>query len=267
MLTIREYARPKTMEEAMALLKSSKKSQVLGGGMLMLKLGNKSIDLAVDLVDLGLDYIKPVENAVEIGAMASFHSVETDPFMKTAFSGMLPESLKYVVGVQFRNLATLGATAYSKYAFSDPNTALLALDTELVLYGDRRMAFDEFLTKRKRRFDILEKIVVKNPETTKAVFDSIRRSKGDFAVLNAAASICEGQYRISVGIRPRVAKLAKDAMTYLNENGLNAETAKVAAKMAGEELEFGTNLRASKAYREAVAPALVERVLLKLIEA
>lgn len=265
MLTIREYARPKTMDEAMALLKSSKKSQVLGGGMLMLKLGDKTIDLGVDLVDLGLDYIKPVENAVEIGAMATFHQIETDPYLKTCFSGVWTEAMKYIVGVQFRNLATLGATAYSKYAFSDPNTALLALDAELVMYGDRRMAFDEFLSKRKRRFDILEKIVIKNPETTKAAFDSIRRSKGDFALINAAASVCDGQYRISVGIRPRVAKLAPGAMAYLNENGLTPETAKVAGKMAAEELDFGTNLRASGEYRKAVTPALVERVLLKLL--
>lgn len=265
MLTIREYARPQTMDEAMTLLKSNKKSQVLGGGMLMLKLGDKTIDLAVDLVDLGLDYIKPIENAVEIGAMATFHSIETDPYLKNCFSGMWTDAMKYIVGVQFRNLATLGATAYSKYAFSDPNTALLALDAELVMYGDRRMAFDEFLAKRKRRFDILEKIVIKNPETTKAAFDSIRRSKGDFAVLNAAASVCNSQYRISVGIRPRVAKLATGAMAYLNENGLTTETAKTAAKMAADELDFATNLRASGEYRKAVAPALIERVLLKLL--
>ena len=54
----------------------------------------------------------------------------------------------------------------------------------------------------------------------------------------------DGQYRISVGIRPRVAKLATGAMAYLNENGLTPETAKTAAKMAADELDFATNLRA-----------------------
>jgi CO/xanthine dehydrogenase FAD-binding subunit len=276
MLTIREYARPKTMDEAMALLKSSKKSQVLGG-CAMLRLGDKTIDVAVDLSDLGLDGITQVGDTVEIGAMATLHQVETDPFLKQAYSGALSHAMRDIVGVQFRNIATLGGSVYGKFAFSDPNTALLALNTELVLYGNRRMTFEDFLTKRKRRFDILEKIILKNSGTTKAAFDAIRSSRGDFALLNAAASVTtytqtgtgdsKPEYRIAVGIRPRVAKLAVNAMSYLNEAGLTAESARKAAQIAAEELEFGTNLRASKIYREAIAPALIQRTLLKLLKA
>lgn len=266
MLSIRDYVRPQTMEEAMSLLKSSKKSQVISGGA-MLRLGDKVIDVAVDLTDLGLNTLMQVNDTVEIGAMATLRQIETDPLFKSLYSGVLPDALKHIVGVQFRNIATLGGTVYGKYAFSDPNTALLALNTELVLYGNRRVSFEEFLNKRKRRFDILEKIIIKDAETTCAAFESIRRSKGDFALLNASVSVSQGTYRIAVGIRPRVAALAHSAMKYLNEVGLTLESAEEAGLIAAEELEFGTNLRASKIYRETVAPVLVERALLKLLKA
>ena len=70
MLTIKNYARPATVEEALGLLRA-KKSNVALGGMLWLKLQDKNVDTVVDLSGLGLDAIEETEEGWRIGAMVS----------------------------------------------------------------------------------------------------------------------------------------------------------------------------------------------------
>ena len=68
MLTIKNYARPETVEEALSLLRA-KKSNVALGGMLWLKLQDKNVDTAVDLSGLGLDAIEETPEGWRIGAV------------------------------------------------------------------------------------------------------------------------------------------------------------------------------------------------------
>ena len=46
----------------------------------------------------------------------------------------MKEALRHIVGVQFRNLATVGGTAAGRYGFSDLLTLLLVLPTQITLY-------------------------------------------------------------------------------------------------------------------------------------
>ena len=56
MMTIREYARPATLEEAWQL--NQKKPNRVLGGMLWLKMEKINVGTAIDLSALGLDTIK-----------------------------------------------------------------------------------------------------------------------------------------------------------------------------------------------------------------
>ncbi|MFQ7552525.1 MAG: FAD binding domain-containing protein [Blautia marasmi] len=47
--------------------------------------------------------------------------------------GAIRESLRHIVGVQFRNCATVGGSIWGRFGFSDVLTMLLALDTEVEL--------------------------------------------------------------------------------------------------------------------------------------
>ena len=158
LVTIANYLRPESLLDAYKL--NQKKTNRVLGGMMWLRLCSPRIQNAIDLSGLDLDYIKETEEAFEIGAMCSLRSLETHPELEAYFCGAIKESVRHIVGVQFRNQATVGGSIYGRFGFSDVLTCLLALDTEVVLVHAGKMTLAEFAD-RKRDRDILEKIIIK----------------------------------------------------------------------------------------------------------
>ena len=66
MLTITDYVKAKTLEEAYEL-NQARNSRVMGG-MMWMRLGNGTISTAIDLCDLGLDTIEETDEEFSIGA-------------------------------------------------------------------------------------------------------------------------------------------------------------------------------------------------------
>ena len=137
MLTIKNYLRPKTPQEAYDLVQ--KRSNVILGGMLWLKMQNRRVDTAIDLQDLGLSYIRREEDGVHIGAMTSLRALETSSILNDLSRGAAAAAVQPIVGVQFRNCATVGGSLYGRFGFSDVLTLFLAWDAQVVLYGAGRM--------------------------------------------------------------------------------------------------------------------------------
>lgn len=254
------YSLPSSIEEAYEILMSKKRASRLVGGGCFIKMSDRRIGLAVDLSQAGLDYINDLEDEIEIGAMTTLRSMETSQLLKDNFGPILEDSVKNIIGVQLRNIAAIGGTVFSKFGFSDPITALLALDADIVLYDGGRMSLESFLKEEEIRKDILEKIILKK-NVEAAAFQSMRNSRVDYAILNAAVAKIHGKYRIAVGARPKTASLAYKAMDLLNEKGLTEETIEQASKLVVEELDFGTNTRGSAQYREELAKVLTKRAL------
>lgn len=264
MITIKEYIRPQNIDEAYEYLVSKKKAVLFGGGA-FIKMGSKNIATAIDLSKSGLDSIKETDGDMEIGSMVTFGDLEQSPILESHFSNMLAISVKDIVGVQLRNIVTVGGTVYSRYGFSDFISALLSLDTKVKLHKQGIISLEEFLIKGASRSDILESIIIKK-DHRKAVFKSMRNSKGDYAVLNVAVSKLEDKFRISVGARPARAILAYDTMEYLNKNGHSQNHISKACDIIAEEIVFGSNTRGSKAYRRDICKVLLKRALLEVIK-
>jgi CO/xanthine dehydrogenase FAD-binding subunit len=254
---------PNTLEEAYRMLVNKRNNTVLGG-CAFLRLGSQSIDTAVDLSKLNLQYISAQHDDIEIGAMTTFRDIETSPVLHDYFNGVLPKSVSSIIGVQFRNIVTVGATVYSKYVFSDLITALLALDTEVELYKGGRMPLDEFLDKPYEK-DILIKIFIKRNQR-KAAYQNLRNSVSDYPILNVAVSRMGDKWRIVAGARPQRAAIAKKASAELTKGNLSIEQIDVAANMAAEELSFGTNMRGTAEYRQAVCSVLVKRAIAEVVQ-
>ena len=125
MITIREYARPATLEEAWQL--NQKRPNRVLGGMLWLKMEKISVGTAIDLSALGLDTIEETDTEFAIGARATLRSLETHAALNAATNGAMREAVRHIVGVQFRNCATVGGSVYGRFGFSDVLTLLLAL--------------------------------------------------------------------------------------------------------------------------------------------
>lgn len=262
LITFGDYIRPKNVEEAYLQFISRRNSTIIGGGC-YLRMANRKIGLAIDLCDVGLNFIIENEDTIEIGAMTTLREIETSNLLGEYFGNVLSDSVKNIVGIQLRNIASIGGTVFSKYGFSDPITALLSLSTDVVLYKGGKMSLEEFLMEKDRKKDILEKIIIyKNIQ--KASFQMMRNSQVDYAILNAAASKINNKIRIAVGARPKPSALAYKAMDYINSTEISEESAIKAGNIASEELLFGSNTRASAGYRKDLCKVLVKRAIMEV---
>ena len=253
MYSIQEYRFAESLDEALALLDASRKNHILGGGM-WLRLGNLSIKTGIDLSRLGLDGVRETEEEIVIGAMATLRDVEIAPCLRALFDGVLPASVASIVGVQFRNMATVGASVYSRYGFSDILTALLALDARVELYRAGSMALEDFLRNPPEKRDVLTAVRIRK-DGRRAAYQTFRRTQTDFGVLNVCVSRSpEGEYCVSVGARPHRAARCPEA-----ENMLAAGDGAAAARAAAEKLDYGSNMRASAEYRRNLAEVLTLR--------
>lgn len=262
MLTIKNYARPETVEEALNLLRAKKSNTALGG-MLWLKLQEKNVDTVVDLSGLGLDAIEETEEGWRIGAMVTLRQLETHEGLAAFTGGAMAESVKHIVGVQFRNLATIGGSVFGRFGFSDPLTLLLALDAKVELAGAGRMSLEDFAESGIRK-DILTHIFLPGGNV-EAAYLSQRNSATDFPVLTCAVTRREGKVACAVGARPARAARFDDEAGLL-AGGVNEESAAAFAEDVARRAVFGSNTRGSAEYRREVCRALVRRAALKLEE-
>jgi len=261
MLQIENHLHPSTLDEAYEILTSVPGSLVLGGCG-YIRLGDRTISSAIDLSNLGLNFVRETKSEVEIGAMTTLRTVETNALCRSLWHGLLPRSVENIVGVQLRNCVTMGGTVAGRYPFSDPLTALLALDARLQFHHHGEISLAEFLAGPGIK-DILVHIIISKQGQIGA-FQSVRRTKTDYAVLNAAVTKIGDNYRIVVGARPGRAVLVPEASDYLHANGLNETTAQEAGNIAAADLQFGDNPRGSGEYRKAICPVLVARALMEV---
>lgn len=261
MLRIDNYLRAESLAEAHQTLLAEPASVILGGCG-YLRLGDRRIGTAIDLSGLGLDYIRDGGDDIEIGAMTTLRAIETHLLTTSLFDGVLAASVRDIVGVQLRNVVTLGGTVAGKYPFSDPLTALSALKTRVVLFTQGEMALADYLAGSAHK-DIVVQVRIRKDDR-RAAFASMRRTRTDYAVLNCAVSAMAADYRIVVGARPGRATLATEAMDYLAAHGLDDTTAARAGEIAAASLKFGDNPRGSARYRQAICPVLVRRALMEV---
>ena len=90
MMTIREYKRVESLEEAWEL--NQKKANRVIGGMIWLKMSRGNVGTAIDISGLGLDQIEETEDAFEIGAMVTLRQLEEHPGLAAYTDGAMRES-------------------------------------------------------------------------------------------------------------------------------------------------------------------------------
>ena len=259
MISIRKYFFPDTIEEAYEKLMEKKSNALIGGGA-YLKLGSKAIGTAVDLSNVGLDYITEEETAFEIGAMTTFSTVMLHEGLNKHFTNLFQQAIEDIVGMQLKNMVTIGATIYSRYGFSDFLTALLVTNTKVKLFNAGWVSLNEFLENGPKERDVLEKIRIDQSEGFYN-FQDLRGSSSDYSIINLALSKERDAYRIAVGARPGRAKLAVNTMEFLQDRELTEENMEKAGAILSEELVFGTNGRGSTEYRKAMGKVLLKKAL------
>ncbi len=251
MMTIRDYKRAESLEEAWQL--NQKKPNRVIGGMIWLKMETINVGTAIDLSGLGLDTIEETEEGFSIGAMVTLRQLETHPRLDAYTHGAVKEALRHIVGVQLRNLATVGGSIYSRFGFSDVLTLFLAMDCSVELYKGGIVPLREYAERPYDR-DILVRLIVKK-EAAEFFYQSVRNSQTDIPVLTcAAARLQDGRFRFAVGARPLKAVLFE----------IPAAPAQQLAEDVRQQVVTGSNMRGSAAYRRHLTGVLVRRAAQEL---
>lgn len=246
MAQYKNYVIAQTLDEAYAL--NAKKSTVIVAGNMWLRMCGMRRQTALDLSELGLDYIKEDEQGFTIGAMTTLRTMETHAALNAAFGGVFARAFEPIVGTQFRNGATVGGSVFSRFGFSDVSTLLLAMDAKVVTHARGEVPLDEF-QKEKRDRDILTAIRIEKGRS--AAIESVRLSKTDIPVLVCAASADERGVRVVLGSRPARAMIVAEG----------AKPEELDYMRMAADIPMGSNARASEAYRRKVAPVLMERAV------
>ena len=265
-----QYVRAQSLDEAYELYQ--KKPNFVLGGMLWLKMKNKTLGTAIDLCDLGLDQIDEDENEFRIGAYATLRQIETHEALNAYTHGAIAESVRHIVGVQFRNVATVGGSIWGRFGFSDVMTIFRALGAKVQLHKAGIMDLDEFAALPRTTRDVLVSVIV--PKNAKGVvYLSQRNQSTDFPVLTCAVANRSGRYVAVIGASPYMAEpvwdeegildcladAKTDGNAALTENSeSNAKIDKFAGYVA-EHIRFGSNIRAGAEYREIICRVLTRR--------
>ena len=248
MITIQKYVRPQTLEEAWQL-NQNKRNRILGG-MLWLRLGKGSVGTAIDLCELGLNTIEETEEQFSIGAMATLRDLEMHDGLNTYSGNAVANAVKDIVGVQFRNMATVGGSIWGRFGFSDVLTVFLAMDSYVELYKGGIIPLEQFAAMKKDN-DILVRLIVRKAPC-KLVYSSMRNQSTDFPVIACAVAHMNGEYRASIGARPARAILIRN------------EKAEGFPAFVAENAPTEGNIRGSAAYRTHLIKVLVERSMNEL---
>lgn len=263
-MRLESYKKVQSLEEANGLLENDK-NIILGGGA-WLKLGNSKKETGIDLELLELNRIKVIDKNVHIGASTTLYQLETNENLKNVFNGIISKSASKIMGVQVRNIATIGGTVCGKYGFSDLITPLLAIGAILHFYREGNISLEEFLQRKGKHKDILLEVIIPSQES-RGELEIFKKTSLDFSLINIAVTQLEASddIRIAIGARPSVARLSVINKTELldgikdfktNDEELHELHGRVNEIV--KTYNFGTNQRASKEYRIELAKVLLQ---------
>lgn len=259
MLTIKEIRKVQSLEEAYEL--NQKKTNRIIGGMLWLKMQTGNVNIAIDLSNLDLNTIEETDDKFSIGAMVTLRDLETNTALNEYTHNAMREAMRHIVGVQFRNLATVGGSIFGRYGFSDVLTMFMALDSYVELHHAGIVPISEF-AKMPYDNDVLVRIIVKKT-ALKCAYLSHRKTKTDFPVLAVAVSFLHDKWQVTIGATPHRAVILADENNILN-NEFSEENIEKFAQYIKETVKTDSNIRGSAIYRKHLAYVLVKRALLSI---
>lgn len=258
MLTIQNYKKVESLEEAYEL--NQKKANRIVGGMMWMRMGDNRMNTAIDMSGLGLDKIEESDEEFKIGCMTTLRQLEVHESFNEYTDGCAKEALRHIVGVQFRNLATVGGSIYGRYGFSDVLTLLIGLDSYVELYKGGIVPLTEYADRNYDRDIVVNIIVKKRP--VNMFYEAVRITETDLPVLTCAGVKFKdtGVCNICIGARPGRAIVVKDTEGIL-AGGINEKSVEEFSTFVKKNVPTAGNMRGSAEYRSHLAGVLAGRAL------
>ena len=261
MLSIENYVRPATLEEAYRL--TQEQSSTILDGVLWLQMQDRSVETAIDLCDLGLDRITLDGDGWHIGAMVSLSDLENHQGLNAQTQGALREAVTHIARIRFGSCATLASTLFGRFGHSDVLTLLEVLEARVVLYHAGTLSIQAFARLPKGTRDILMEVVI--PEKPMAV-RYLSQCSTYIPFLACAVSRIDGRYTCAVGASP------SPGVAYGDERGLLKDgLTEEAAQAFGEDIAYRAGFGSRRHYRrdhpKTICSGLVRQTVLALREA
>ena len=205
-----DYARPDTVEEAVALLAEyGDDARVLAGGQSLMAMMNLRLAEPAVLVDIAriaaLSHIRDLGDAIEVGAAVTQNTLLAWPELANKLP-LLAAALPHVGHFQTRNKGTVCGSIAHADPSSELPLSLAALEGSVVLRsarGERTVPASEFqidmLTTAREPDELI--VAVRFPVHTGrgAAFREVARRHGDFAIV-AVAAFTDGKGGATLGV-------------------------------------------------------------------
>jgi len=264
------YVRASSVDEALGLAaEHGEEAKYLAGGHSLLPMMKLRLAFPEVLIDLGriteLSYVRDAGTYVAVGAMTRHHDVATSALLASDIP-LLAHTAGEVGDPQIRHRGTIGGSVAHGDAASDLPATLLALDAVFVIRGPagtRSVPAAEFF---KGIFEtaiepgeLLTEIQVPKPARPSAwSFQKFTKRKIDWAIVGVAVQQSAAEESavalINMGLTPLRASAVESAL----HSGASIADA---AELAAEGTSAGSDIHASKAYRQHLARVLVRRAL------
>ncbi len=274
------YLKPKSIQEALALLNEYKGSAKIyaGGTDIIPKLKRREIKTPRYLIDIKgiqrLNYIKNEEDMLRIGALATIDAVEGSPVIRQDYN-VLYQAARSMASVQIRNRGTIAGNICNAVPSADSAPALLVLDARvklLSLQAKRVIGMEKLFAGPNRTNmtakEMLEEIQIPRPDThSKGIYIKLSpRHSMDLAVVGVAVLInYDGDsvqnIRIALGAVSPTPMRAKKAEAYLLGKKLDDSSIDSAAQIAAAEARPISDQRASAEYRRDMITVLTRRAI------
>ena len=278
-----DYAVPKTLNEAVALLGQNPEAKILAGGhslIPMMKFRLASPALLVDLNRLdGLAYLREEGGWLKIGAMTREADLDRSDLIHKKYP-LLADTAKMIADPVVRNMATVGGNLAHADPANDHPATMLAYGAQVVATGskgERVIPIDQFFKgpfeTALARDEILTEIRIPVPKPKSGgAYMKVERKVGDFATAAVAAQVtlgangnCEsvGIGLTNVGLTPIMAAKAEEALRGKKPDDANI---RAAAQLAADAAQPSGDQRGSEEYKRSLVKTLAVRALRKAVE-
>ncbi|TWF95703.1 FAD binding domain-containing protein [Saccharopolyspora dendranthemae] len=271
-----DYARPTTLDEAVALLAADEDAKALAGGQSLVPMMNFRLARPSTLVDIahlpGMAGLHREGEVLVIGAATRQRAVETSPLVAESCR-LLADALRHVGHHQIRTRGTLGGSLAHADPAAEICAAALALDAEVIAIGPdgRRCvpAAELFLAPYQttlRPDEIITEIRWPIRPRAHHGFAEIAHRAGDFALAGAAAVVELDGFEVTdvqlagLGIAGAVRRLP-EAENVLRGRPLTTGSIHEAAEAAAESADPPQDVHADPATRRAALRVSTRRAL------
>ena len=257
-----EYARPSTIEDAVRLLSAHDGARALAGGQTLTNVMKARAAAPDVLIDLNsLEELRTIsragDGALELGAMATLSQVILSSEVAEA-RPILGDVASQIADVQVRNRGTVGGNICSNDPTNHLPPLVAALGATMTIRGvdgERTVTSEEFFLGVYMTAvgpgELLMKITIPAADGAGDGFASIPIGRDGTCIVNAAASVADGQARIGLGCVAATPVVLSSA----------PEEGAVREAVRGAGLDPPSDVHASAEYRKHLSETVAVRAV------